>query len=114
MPDMQALRQNRLSAFAVRSAPSIPTTTGLAATIAVLRTSPTGCVLAMDGNILRGIFTERDYLQRVVLHDLPPTTTLGDIMTPDPLTLRVGADCTDFFKEGRDQAEIQYFVEWTD
>ncbi len=45
-------------------------------------------VVSADGR-LRGIFTERDLLARVVDPGLEPgATRLGDVMTPDPLRLR--------------------------
>ncbi|MCI0342647.1 MAG: CBS domain-containing protein [Planctomycetales bacterium] len=45
-------------------------------------------VVSTDGR-LRGIFTERDLLARVVDPGLEPgATRLGDVMTPNPLRLR--------------------------
>lgn len=47
-----------------------------------------GAVLVMDGNTIDGIFTERDALKRVLAAGLDPdTTTLGDVMTRDMVTL---------------------------
>jgi CBS domain-containing protein len=47
-----------------------------------------GAVLVMDGDQLSGIFTERDVMNRVVARDLDPdTTTLADVMTPNPITV---------------------------
>ncbi len=47
-----------------------------------------GAVLVVDGDALIGIVTERDVVRRVVGADLDAkSTTLGDIMTPDPQTL---------------------------
>lgn len=43
-----------------------------------------GSLLVMDGDVLRGIFTERDLLKRVVLARRDPSTTrVGDVMTTD-------------------------------
>lgn len=47
-----------------------------------------GAVLVMDGDTIDGIFTERDALKRVLAAGLDPdTTTLGDVMTRDMVTL---------------------------
>ncbi len=89
MPPLQALWQTRLSALSIRPAPTLTPTSPLRDAIAALRTSPTGCVLAAHGPQLKGILTERDYLQRILLHERAPTTTLADVMTPDPLTLEI-------------------------
>ena len=47
------------------------------------------CVLIMDGPVLAGIFTSRDFLNRVaaVRRD-PREVLLGDVMTATPKTLR--------------------------
>jgi CBS domain-containing protein len=45
-------------------------------------------ILVGDGDKLRGIFTERDLLVRVVAAGQDPAaTTLAEVMTPDPDTL---------------------------
>lgn len=50
-----------------------------------------GAVLIGEGGRLKGIFTERDLLIRVVARGLSPDTTrLREVMTPDPDT--VGPD----------------------
>jgi len=47
-----------------------------------------GSLLVVDGTRLIGIFTERDALFRVVAGDRnPATTTLADVMTPQPQTI---------------------------
>lgn len=54
----------------------------------VLRQNNAGCVLVVDGGVLRGIFTERDFMRRVVACGLPYSETqVGDVMTPDPESL---------------------------
>jgi CBS domain-containing protein len=47
-----------------------------------------GSILVCEGGELRGIFTERDLLARVVAegHD-PARTRLAEVMTPDPDTI---------------------------
>jgi CBS domain-containing protein len=47
-----------------------------------------GSLLVVDGTRLIGIFTERDALFRVIAGGRDPaTTTLGDVMTPQPQTI---------------------------
>jgi CBS domain-containing protein len=47
------------------------------------------CVLVMRGDELAGIFTSRDFLNRVAaVRADPATVLLGDVMTPTPRTLR--------------------------
>ena len=47
------------------------------------------CVLVMHGAELAGIFTSRDFLNRVAaVRGDPATIVLGDVMTPTPRTLR--------------------------
>lgn len=54
----------------------------------VLRQNNAGCVLVADGGVLRGIFTERDFMRRVVARGLPfSETRVAEVMTPDPESL---------------------------
>jgi CBS domain-containing protein len=47
------------------------------------------CVLVMQGGALAGIFTSRDFLNRVAaVRADPDALVLGDVMTPMPRTLR--------------------------
>jgi CBS domain-containing protein len=47
------------------------------------------CVLVMRGDALAGIFTSRDFLNRVAaVRADPAALMLGDVMTPTPRTLR--------------------------
>jgi CBS domain-containing protein len=47
-----------------------------------------GAVMVVDSEKLVGIFTERDAVFRVIAPGLEPrTTSLGDVMTPSPLTV---------------------------
>ena len=65
-----------------------PDTTAHAA-IAVMVGNGVGSLLVTEGDDVVGIFTERDYLRRVLLQDRDGRTTLvRDVMTPGPHTLR--------------------------
>ena len=47
------------------------------------------CVLIVNGDELAGIFTSRDFLNRVAAHRRDPSSLrLGDVMTAAPRTLR--------------------------
>src|SRR5689334_16435056 len=47
------------------------------------------CVLVVDDQHLVGIFTSRDFLNRVAaVRGDPKVLTLADVMTPEPRTLR--------------------------
>lgn len=47
------------------------------------------CVLVMRGDALAGIFTSRDFLNRIAaVRGDPSAIALGDVMTPMPRTLR--------------------------
>jgi CBS domain-containing protein len=54
----------------------------------LMRAKNLGALLVVTNGRLVGIFTERDALYRVLAQGLDPgVTTLGDVMTPDPVTL---------------------------
>ena len=47
-----------------------------------------GAVMVVEGKRLVGIFTERDAVFRVIAAGRDPaTTTVGEVMTPDPVTV---------------------------
>ena len=47
-----------------------------------------GCVVIAEGRKIRGVFTERDLLNRVVAEGLPPKkTALLKVMTADPISV---------------------------
>jgi CBS domain-containing protein len=46
-----------------------------------------GCVLVCEGDRVRGIFTERDLLRRVLAQGKPLTDAVTQYMTPDPVVV---------------------------
>lgn len=66
-----------------------------------------GAVLVVEGEggdaSLRGLFSERDLLQRVVVAGLDPdTTTVGSVMTKEPVTVEPGTHirrCAELIRE---------------
>lgn len=57
--------------------------------VAAMRDLKTGCVLICASDKLTGIFTERDVLTRVLAADLDTATPLGDVMSPNPVQVRL-------------------------
>lgn len=69
---------------------------------AVMRMTEEGCgsVLVCDGDELRGIFTERDLLTRVVGRGLDPKTTrLAEVMTRDPARIESAASTREALRQ---------------
>jgi len=63
-----------------------------------------GAVLVGQGGRLKGIFTERDLLIRVVAQNLDPdTTTLDRVMTPDPDTVAPDDHARDLLERMRER-----------
>ena len=63
-------------------------TDSIEATIRAMRDRRSGCALVTEGGRLRGIFTERDILTRVLTKDVAATEPITSVMTPDPVTVR--------------------------
>jgi CBS domain-containing protein len=62
--------------------------TSLRETIETMRKANKGCILICQGPSLRGIFTERDVIKRVMVADADLEAPVSDFMTPNPVTLR--------------------------
>lgn len=62
----------------------------VAAAVEAMNERRIGSLVIVDGGRVIGIFTERDVLVRVVARGADPRVTLvGDVMTPDPITVRL-------------------------
>ena len=60
--------------------------------IRMMRDNHNGSVLVTSRGLLVGIFTERDVLNRIALGEVDPeTTSLSEVMRPDPETLTLNA-----------------------
>jgi CBS domain-containing protein len=55
--------------------------------VALMRQHRVGCVLVCRDGRLLGLFTERDLLRRVLAPGRPLTVSLGECMTPGPVTV---------------------------
>jgi CBS domain-containing protein len=69
------------------SVPQLASSTSVAKAFELLSRDAHDSVLVVDGGRLVGIFTTRDFLNRVAGAD-PHARTLGDVMTAAPRTLR--------------------------
>jgi CBS domain-containing protein len=69
--------------------PQVAPDQSVEAAVDVMSDTKSDCVLILDGDRLVGIFTERDFLNRVTAKKRPPAQTpIADVMTADPSTLR--------------------------
>lgn len=55
--------------------------------VRVMREREVGCVLMVEGERLRGIFTERDLVARVLAETRALDTPLADVVTREPVTV---------------------------
>ena len=71
-----------------REVPQLARDVRAAAAVDAMRREAHDCVLVVDAGALVGIFTTRDFLNRVASRRVDPeAVTLGDVMTPTPRTL---------------------------
>jgi CBS domain-containing protein len=69
--------------------PELTSKAPVAAAVDAMGRAGTDCVLVVDGGKVTGIFTARDFLNRVVGENrLPTEVELGAVMTRDPVILR--------------------------
>lgn len=71
-----------------RAARQLGPHTTVAAAARIMAQGRFGAVLVVDEGVLKGIFTERDALFRVIAQGRDPAiATVGEVMTPDPRTV---------------------------
>lgn len=63
-----------------------------------MATEDVGCVLVVSGGEIHGILTDRDISVRAVAAGQPLSTPVGNVMTPDPVTVEGGADIVDAYR----------------
>jgi CBS domain-containing protein len=66
---------------------TIPPTFTVAEAVETMRQHNVGCVLVCEGEQVRGIFTERDLLRRVLAVGKALSTPICDCMTPNPVVV---------------------------
>lgn len=72
-----------------REVPRLPDTARVASAFDLMSREAHDCVLVTRGDQLAGIFTSRDFLNRVAaVRGDPAQLTLAEVMTADPRTLR--------------------------
>jgi CBS domain-containing protein len=71
-----------------RPLPAVSTHDDVARATVVMKEQRADCVVVLEGESLAGIFTERDFLNRVAAAGLDPAVTrMKQVMTPHPDTL---------------------------
>jgi CBS domain-containing protein len=56
--------------------------------VAKLQAENKFCAIVLEGNKVKGIFTERDALKRGLLPNIDPATPIEKIMTPNPVVIQ--------------------------
>ncbi|WP_421722913.1 cyclic nucleotide-binding/CBS domain-containing protein [Bauldia sp.] len=75
---------------------TVPGSTRVSCVCETLTEQNTGAVLVVDDTRLRGIFTERDAVTRIIAKGLTPTETrVEEVMTPEPKTVTTGCTLVD-------------------
>src|SRR5262245_1999490 len=59
----------------------------VAEAVALMRRERVGCVLVSQGDVIQGIFTERDLLRRVLAPGKPLTVPVAECMTRNPVVV---------------------------
>jgi len=81
------LRKDPVSRLEPSAPHIVERSTTVAEAVVLMRRENFGCVLVCDEGRLVGLFTERDLMCRVLGVDKPLTAPIGDVMTPDPVTV---------------------------
>lgn len=78
-----------------RSPFSVPVGSQLRTAVEGIQTRPTSYALVLDGERLRGIFTERDYLEKIAGSDTSLDEPVDRFMSADPQVLSPDASVAD-------------------
>ena len=79
-----------------RPAARVNINSSVADAMEIIESCQSDCVLIFDEHKVKGIFTSRDFLHRVVAEKrLPADTAICDVMTPDPELLN-HTDCISY------------------
>ena len=82
------LQRETVGSIGYRELVSLDIDATLAAAVRLMQEKAIGCVVVVDGEALRGIFTERDLVMRVLGQVDSLEAPLRDYMTPDPKCLK--------------------------
>jgi CBS domain-containing protein len=83
----QNLRANRVGSLRLREICRVGLVTSIQDVVQAMVRGRAGCALVMDGHALVGIFTEHDFLKRVVARSIDPSRPVHEVMTTDPKTI---------------------------
>ena len=80
----QALQKETVATVGYRDLVSIEMSAKVSDAVEVMQRNKVGCLVVVASGELRGIFTERDLLVRVLAEESGLDGDLRDVMTPDP------------------------------
>lgn len=85
----EILRDVRINEIPLKKPMTATLETSLEEAYELLEASPHGALLVLEGGRILGIFTERDVLYRTALEGLDSSTSMADLMTPDPVVISI-------------------------
>lgn len=88
MPLKDNLARETVAKLDLRPALTVNREESVSSVVAKMRESRTGCALVEEDGRLVGIFTERDYLKRVLARRGDLKANVGTVMSPDPTNAR--------------------------
>jgi CBS domain-containing protein len=83
------LRESKIRHLGLSPVASVEPGTILGDVMNIMKTKRAACVLICENDRVKGIFTERDLLTKVIGASVDPGTPIDQFMTPDPRTLRL-------------------------
>lgn len=86
---VKSLRGDHVSDLRLRPVLRVAPEDSIEQVVRVMAEQRTGCALVMRDGQLDGIFTERDFLTRVVAANLDVALSVERVMTPQPKTSRL-------------------------
>lgn len=85
----ETLRDVRISELRLEVGGSVAPETPISEVYEILDRRRCNAVVVCEGDRVVGIFTQRDILHRTALERPDPDTPIGELMTPEPFTLRL-------------------------
>lgn len=85
-----SLRADRVSELRLREACTATPSSPIRDALRCMSDRRVGCVLVVEGEKLAGIFTERDFVNRVVTQGLDVSEPISRVMTAAPSTVHIG------------------------
>jgi CBS domain-containing protein len=93
--------------FAQRPVVHVSPTDTVHQAVEAMRERRTGCALVLEDGHIIGVFTERDFISRVVARELDTSLPVAEVMTAKPLTVRPGSSILEAI-ELIDQAGVNH------